>query len=206
MEKLIRYKSMYEEDVLKFFGKYRHEIEQLTLKNEFYVDIIEIVDKCDVQIIKKEEEIEEEEKINCEMCHVYEPKHVQYPEVDTKRRIIRISEFDSLSRQRFQIASNLFQILNPEMELNLKQKLLNHREIDAHHLVLLTANNFAAELLMPEILVLKAIKKIMKELNYDTKDKFSDLDINILSDEAAKLMCVPEDSFKYRLNVLKIFG
>lgn len=45
----------------------------------------------------------------------------------------------------------------------------------------------------------------MHELNYDTKQKFSDSDIDYLAENTAKKMIVSLESFKYRLKNLNIF-
>ena len=71
-------------------------------------------------------------------------------------------------------------------------------------MALLTANNFAADILMPKKLVINALVKAMKLLNYDAKENFSEVDIDLLANEGAKIMRVPSDSFKYRLNVLDL--
>ena len=67
------------------------------------------------------------------------------------------------------------------------------------------ANSFAAELLMPEILLRDVIYNSIKNLGFDSKSMFSDADIDYLAYYAANDMGVSITALKYRLKNLKIF-
>lgn len=201
MEELMTYKSLYDEAILRVFGNYRDDIESLRLDSEYVVNIRKIVSLCAIRIIVKEKEIDN----NCAMYHYNIPEFLSKPEADVVERIIRVSEFDNEARQRFNIARNLFLILNPNFEAEILQKYKTFNEVEVYNLTLLTANNFAADLLMPKKLVIRSLKKVMEDLNFNTQDNFSDKDIDLISDKAARTMNVPLESFKYRLKVLEIF-
>lgn len=68
-----------------------------------------------------------------------------------------------------------------------------------------TANSFAAELLMPEKLLRIALEATMEELNYDPKQKFSESDVDYLAINTAIKMNVSKESMDYRLENLNIF-
>lgn len=200
-EELMTYKSLYDESILRIFGKYRNRVEKLRLRSEYEVNIREITDLCEVEVIYKQEECESE----CALYHSSRPKFIRKQDVDIKRRRIIVSAYDSNVRQRFNIASNLFIILNPNFEAEILQKYKTFNEVEVYNLTLLTANNFAADVLMPKKLVINALVKAMSLLNYDANENLSEQDINLLANKAAKIMHVPNDSFKYRLTVLGIF-
>ena len=200
MEELMTYKSVYDETILRVFGKYRDRVENLRLNSYYEVNIRQITDLCEVEVIYNLNEYESD----CTLQHSSMPKFIGKPVADIKRRRIIISAFDRDTRQRFDIASNLFLILNPNFEAEISKKYKTFNEVEVHHLALLTAHNFAADILMPKKLVINALVKAMQLLNYDAKENFSEVDIDLLANEGAKIMRVPSDSFKYRLNVLDL--
>ncbi len=201
MEELMTYKSVYDETVLQVFGNFRDSIENLKLTSDYVVSIRKIVNLCKIKIRYLEDEIE----TDCNIYNSASTKLKKKPESDSRHRIIWISAFDSDARQRFDIASNLFLILNPFFEKEISERYKDLKEVEVHNLALLTANNFAADLLMPRKLVVNALVKAMRLLNYDAKENFSEMDIDLVANRAAKIMHVPSDSFKYRLTVLGLF-
>lgn len=203
IEELVTYKSIYDETILQVFGKYRDSIEKLKLTSEYVVSIRKIADICKIKIIYEADE--DENEAECNLYHSTSTKFKNKPEANIRCRIIRVNAYDSDARQRFDIASNLFLILNPNFEKEISERYKDLKEVEVHNLALLTANNFAADLLMPRKLVVNALIKAMRLLNYDAKENFSEMDIDLVANKAAKIMHVPNDSFKYRLTVLGLF-
>lgn len=118
---------------------------------------------------------------------------------------IYVNILDPEFRQRFTIAHEIGHIL-------LGHEGISHRDTSytiykdlIERMNEVSANAFAAELLMPELLLRKALVTTMKDLDYDTDGKFSESDIEYIAANTANKMNVSLESFKYRLKNLNIF-
>lgn len=122
-----------------------------------------------------------------------------------EKREIRVNKYEPLVRQRFTIAHEIGHILLSHEGISYRDTSYMIYKDLIERMNEVSANAFAAELLMPERLLRKALEKTMFELNYDTTQKFSDNDIDYLAENTAKKMMVSVESLKYRLKNLNIF-
>lgn len=201
MRDLKTYGEIYDEEFLKKFGKYRKDVANTKLEKEFEVDVNKIAELCEIEVIEEELDVSG----SCELFHSAANDESSEYSTNEETRVIRINMYEPLVRQRFTIAHEIGHIL-------LGHEGISHRDTSytiykdlIKRMNEVSANGFAAELLMPEKLLRKALEDTMSELNYDTKQKFSDSDIDYLAENTAKKMIVSLESFKYRLKNLNIF-
>lgn len=201
MDKLKTYGDIYEEKFLEKFGAYRDDVEKEKLKKEFEVDVEKIANLCDINVLYKKLDVSG----TCMNYHSSANDETSEYNTDSDIRTIYVNILDPEYRQRFTIAHEIGHIL-------LGHEGISHRDTSytvykdlIERMNEVSANAFAAELLMPERLLRKALEKTMFELNYDTTQKFSDSDIDYLAENTAKKMMVSVESLKYRLKNLNIF-
>ena len=198
MDKLKTYGQIYDEEFLKKFGEYRDDVEKEKLEKEFEVDVKIIANLCDIF---------DELDVSGSCMNFHSAANDESSEYSTnkEKREIRVNKYEPLVRQRFTIAHEIGHILLSHEGISYRDTSYTIYKDLIERMNEVSANAFAAELLMPERLLRKALEKTMFELNYDTKQKFSDSDIDYLAENTAKKMIVSLESFKYRLKNLNIF-
>lgn len=204
MDKLKTYGQIYDEEFLKKFGEYRDDVEKEKLEKEFEVDVEKIAKLCKIEVIFDELDVSG----SCMNFHsAANDESSEYSTNKEKREIreIRVNKYEPLVRQRFTIAHEIGHILLSHEGISYRDTSYTIYKDLIERMNEVSANAFAAELLMPERLLRKALEKTMFELNYDTTQKFSDNDIDYLAENTAKKMMVSVESLKYRLKNLNIF-
>lgn len=201
MDKLKAYGDIYDEEFLKKFGEYRKDVEKAELDKEFEVDVRKIADLCKIEVIEEELDVSG----SCELFHSAANDESSEYFTNEETRVIRINMYEPLVRQRFTIAHEIGHILLGHGGISYRDTSYTIYKDLIERMNEISANTFAAELLMPERLLRKALEYTMSELNYDKTQKFSDSDIDYLAENTAKKMMVSVESFKYRLKNLNIF-
>lgn len=201
MGDLKTYGDIYDEEFLEKFGEHREDVEKAELEKKFVVDVKKIAKLCKIEIIEEELDVSG----SCELFH--SAAHDKSSEYSTNEetRVIRINMYEPLVRQRFTIAHEIGHILLGHDGISYRDPNYQKYNDFIKRMNEVNANSFAAELLMPENLLRKALENTMFELNYDSDQKFSDSDIDYLAENTAKKMLVSVESFKYRLKNLNIF-
>lgn len=201
MDKLKTYGDIYDEDFLKKFGDYRKDVEQTELDNKYSVNVEKIADLCEIKVIFEELDVSG----SCMNFHSLANDESSEYSTNEETREIRINKYEPLVRQRFTIAHEIGHILLGHEGVSFRDTNYQQYNDFIKRMNEVNANSFAAELLMPEKLLRKALENTMFELNYDATQKFSDSDIDYLAENTAKKMMVSLESFKYRLKNLNIF-
>ncbi len=201
MDKLKTYGQIYDEEFLKKFGEYRDDVEKEKLEKEFEVDVEKIAKLCKIEVIFDELDVSG----SCMNFHSAANDESSEYSTNKEKREIRVNKYEPLVRQRFTIAHEIGHILLSHEGISYRDTSYTIYKDLIERMNEVSANAFAAELLMPERLLRKALEKTMFELNYDTTQKFSDNDIDYLAENTAKKMMVSVESLKYRLKNLNIF-
>lgn len=201
MGDLKTYGEIYDEEFLDKFGEYRKDVEQTELDNKYSVNVEKIAELCKIKVLYKKLDVSG----TCMNLHSSVNDETSEYMTNLNLRIILVNQLEPLVRQRFTIAHEIGHILLGHEGISYRdpnyQKYndLIKRANEAN------ANSFAAELLMPEILLRDVIDNSIKNLGFDSKSMFSDADIDYLAYYAANEMCVSITALKYRLMNLKIF-
>lgn len=201
MGELMTYGEIYDKEFLEKFGVYRDDVEEAELEKEFEVDVKKIADLCKIKVIEEELDVSG----FCMNFHSAANDESSEYSTNTGKKEIRINKYEPLVRQRFTIAHEMGHILLSYEGISYRDTSYTIYKDLIERMNEVSANAFAAELLMPERLLRKALEKTMFELNYDTTQKFSDNDIDYLAENTAKKMIVSVESLKYRLKNLNIF-
>lgn len=201
MDKLKTYGQIYDEEFLKKFGEYRDDVEKEKLEKEFEVDVEKIAKLCKIEVVFDELDVSG----SCMNFHSAANDESSEYSTNKEKREIRVNKYEPLVRQRFTIAHEIGHILLSHEGISYRDTSYMIYKDLIERMNEVSANAFAAELLMPERLLRKALEKTMFELNYDTTQKFSDNDIDYLAENTAKKMMVSVESLKYRLKNLNIF-
>ena len=201
MDKLKTYGDIYDEEFLKKFGDYRKYVEREELEKEFEVDVEKIAKLCEIRIKRDILNVSG----SCVNSHSSTNKEKSEHNNDLYIGTIYVNILDPEVRQRFTIAHEIGHIL-------LGHEGVSHRDTSytvykgiIERMNEVSANGFAAELLMPEILLREALLDTMTELDYNAEGKFSESDIDYIAVNTANKMNVSLESFKYRLKNLNIF-
>lgn len=201
MPGLKTYGDIYDEEFLEKFGEYRKDVEQTELDNKYSVNVEKIAELCKIRVIFEELDVSG----TCMNFHSAANDKTSEYSTNAKTREIRINKYEPLVRQRFTIAHEIGHILLGHEGISFRDPNNQKYNDFVKRMNEVNANSFAAELLMPERLLRKTLEDTMHELNYDTKQKFSDSDIDYLAENTANKMMVSLESFKYRLKNLNIF-
>lgn len=181
------YGELYDKNFLnKFDEQCRNDIKSLELKDDFTIDVAEIIRLCGIQI---EYDIIDKSGI-----------------FDSTSNKILVNKLEPVTRQRFTLAHELGHFV-------LNHQGVNHRSDDSSIYSdeqlknnEIAANQFAAELIMPKKLIKKCLLQTMKDLNYDLNQLFDESDLENIYDDMVQKMGVSRQALKYRLNNLKVFN
>lgn len=201
MDKLKTYGDIYDEEFLKKFGDYRKYVEKAELDNKYSVNVEKIADLCEIKVIFEELDVSG----SCMNFHSLANDESSEYSTNEETREIRINKYEPLVRQRFTIAHEIGHILLSHEGISYRDTSYTIYKDLIERMNEVTANSFAAELLMPEKLLRIALEATMEELNYDPKQKFSESDVDYLAINTAIKMNVSKESMDYRLENLNIF-
>lgn len=201
MGDLKTYGDIYDEEFLEKFGKYRGDVAKTKLEKEFEVDVNKIAELCKIVVSYKKLDVSG----TCMNFHSSANEERSEYNTDSGIRTIYVNILDPEFRQRFTIAHEIGHII-------LDHEGISHRDTSytvykgiIERMNEVSANSFAAELLMPEQLLREALLDTMTKLDYNAEGKFSESDIDYIAVNTASKMNVSLESFKYRLKNLNIF-
>ena len=201
MGDLKTYGDIYDEEFLEKFGKYRKDVANTKLEKEFEVDVNKIAELCEIVVSYKKLDVSG----TCMNFHSSANEERSEYNTDSGIRTIYVNILDPEFRQRFTIAHEIGHII-------LDHEGISHRDTSytvykgiIERMNEVSANSFAAELLMPEQLLREALLDTMTKLDYNAEGKFSESDIDYIAVNTASKMNVSLESFKYRLKNLNIF-
>ncbi len=201
MGDLKTYGDIYDEEFLEKFGKYRGDVAKTKLEKEFEVDVNKIAELCEIVVSYKKLDVSG----TCMNFHSSANEERSEYNTDSGIRTIYVNILDPEFRQRFTIAHEIGHII-------LDHEGISHRDTSytvykgiIERMNEVSANSFAAELLMPEQLLREALLDTMTKLDYNAEGKFSESDIDYIAVNTASKMNVSLESFKYRLKNLNIF-
>lgn len=174
MGKIQKYSDIYTEQFMEFFGDNKTLISNIELQpNEYSINVDKIIEKLGISVEG-----------------TFFDKHSGKYDVESKTMYINILE--SPQRQRFAKSHELCHFI------------FNHGNIydrEQTHIINVkerAANQFAAELLMPRKLIIKAINKMSKDFSMAWKELDNLSDETIISYLAEKLN-VSRSAIKFRL-------
>lgn len=175
------YRDIYKDAFLDKFGKHKEEISNLVLDNSLKIDIEAITVICQISL--------------------------NYSEGNPKgeKHEIIINKFEPAYKQRFTIAHELGHIILGHKEISYKFSNMGQYKDTIERMNELSANKFAAELIMPETLVRKTLINTMNELSYPIDQKFDKSDIERLVSVSANKLGVSAQTLNYRIKNLKLF-
>lgn len=197
----MKYGAIYNEDFLSKFGKYEQALRNLEMDKEYEVDVEKIAKLCEITVKYEHLDVSG----SCVNLHSTPNDEAGENENDNESRVIRVNKSEIEYRQRFTIAHELGHIILGHEGISFRDASYERYEGLIERMNEVTANSFAAELLMPETLLRLALEATMKELNYDPKQKFSESDVDYLAINTAIKMNVSKESMDYRLENLNIF-
>ncbi len=208
MPELKTYGDIYDEEFLKKFGEYREDVEKAELEKKFEVDVKKIADLCDIEVSYKDLDVvaDQDEIGACDMMHSVSKTNLKDYNTDIDNRKVTINKSRSKQVKRFNLAHEIGHILLGNLSMSIENSEDNFLKSILKRMDEINCNIFATELLMPEILVRDVLEEVMTDLEYNSNQKFSDSDIDFLSQKAANLMNVSTNLFKERIKNLNIFN
>lgn len=198
MAELKTYGEIYDKDFLEKFGEYRDNIAKTKLEKEFEVDVENIAELCEIKVSYKKLDVSG-------TCILYHSQAKYGSSDDSDTRLIIINKDESRPFQRFTIAHELGHIILGHEGVSFMDATCEKYSDLIKRANELSANTFATELIMPEILLRDVIDDSIKNLGFDSKSMFSDADIDMISYYASNAMGVSISALKYRLKSLKVF-
>ena len=186
----MKYSEIYSEEFLNKFDENKEKIGNLELDipNNWAIDLNAILDI-----------------LNIDLKEVYTVDFSGKLDQEDDRDVIKVCASDTEGRKRFTISHEIgHYILKHEGILYRKT---SKEEYDTYikQIREFSANQIAAELLMPEKIVYMSIKQTMREKNWDESKALSTEDIDYLIQETAKKMNTSVQAMEYRVKNLEVF-
>lgn len=208
MGDLKTYGEIYDEEFLKKFGEYKEVVAKTKLEKEFEVDVKKIANLCKIEVTEDDLDVveDQDEMGACDMMHSVPKTNLKDYDTDIDNRKVTINKFRSKQVKRFNLAHEIGHILLGNLSMSIENSEDNFLKSILKRMDEINCNIFATELLMPEILVRDVLEEVMTDLEYNSNQKFSDSDIDFLSQKAANLMNVSTNLFKERIKNLNIFN
>ncbi|WP_276864560.1 ImmA/IrrE family metallo-endopeptidase [Anaerococcus tetradius] len=183
------YSEAYYDEFLRNFGDNAKKIKDIEFDGDF-IDVDKIARVCGY---------------NIELENI---KESGFSRQDSDGGVeITINENEPEYRRRFTIAHEIGHVILGHInEIEIYRNTESEYRDMVHRATEVSANKFAAELLMPYKLVVYVIRESLKELNYNEDDKLYRNNIEKIIDKSANKMKVSGIAFKYRLDNLGIFN
>lgn len=121
---------------------------------------------------------------------------------DAKDNVITIDATDNKDRQRFMMAHELGHVFHQKRNAKRNDPFDGYSSKQCSSEVF--ANAFAAQLLMPKLLVKEQVSQVIDDFGIDTNKIPADEYDRIVS-KTAKIMIVSKQAMDYRISKLKIF-
>lgn len=179
----MNYSNIYDSNFLDKFGQYRPEVSFITLESKYKIDVLGIAEKCNIPIeytFNKHSDWREERKI---MINKVEPEY----------------------KQRFTIAHKIGHIILNHQGKSYRAINLEKYSDTIDRMNEVAANNFAAQLIMPEKLVKSSLIDAINKLGYSVKQSFSEREIKKIIDISAYYLDVSIPVLSNRIDSLGLF-
>lgn len=179
----MNYSDVYDSKFLNKFGVYESEVSSIALENKYEIDVLIVAEKCDISV----EYTLSEHSGWCE-----------------ERKIV-INKFEPEYRQRFTIAHEIGHIILNHQGKSYRTNNSEKYSDTIARMNEISANNFAAQLIMPEKLVKDSLIDAIGELGYSIKQNFSEREIKKIIDISASYLNVSTQALSYRIDNLGLF-
>lgn len=182
--KYSKYSEVYQDNFLDIFKDNKKEVSEIRFENGgTFIDVEKIINICGIEIDRQ----------------FFIPNSGSCLQKDEGSSKIVVNRGESTVRQRFTLAHELGHLM-------LGHKGESFRRLDSgeyketfERMKEVAANKFAANLIMPEKLVISVLQNARKQLGYTEKENFNDDEINKIIALSAKNMKVSSLAFEYRL-------
>ncbi len=184
----MKYGDIYNPKFLDKFGNYKTKISNILLGMKQEIDVQAVANACNISV----------------KFDIVEHSGWSINNNNTNREII-VNQFEPEYRQRFTIAHEIGHIILGHKGISYRSDDLTKYKDTIARMNEVAANNFAAELIMPEKLVREVLKDSIEELGYSIDQDFDEHDIEELIGSSAKKINVSKQAFDYRIRNLQVF-
>lgn len=184
----MKYGDIYNPKFLDKFGNYKTKISNILLGMKQEIDVQAVANACNISV----------------KFDIVEHSGWSINNNNTNREII-VNQFEPEYRQRFTIAHEIGHIILGHKGISYGSDDLTKYKDTIARMNEVAANNFAAELIMPEKLVREVLKDSIEELGYSIDQDFDEHDIEELIGSSAKKINVSKQAFDYRIRNLQVF-
>jgi predicted Zn peptidase len=182
--KYLKYSEVYQDDFLDLFKDNKKEVSDIQLENgDAFIDVEKIINICGVEI-ERQLSI-----LGSDSCL----------QKDGEPSRIVVNKVESKVRQRFTLAHELGHLILGHKGESFRRMYSGEYKETFERMKEVAANKFAANLVMPEKLVISVLRESIKELKLSEEYNFNDYEINKLIDRSAEKMKVSSLVFEYRL-------
>lgn len=184
----MKYGDIYNPKFLDKFGNYKTKISNILLGMKQEIDVQAVANACNISV----------------KFDIVDHSGWSINNNNTNREII-VNQFEPEYRQRFTIAHEIGHIILGHKGISYRSDDLTKYKDTIARMNEVAANNFAAELIMPEKLVREVLKDSIEELGYSIDQDFDEHDIEELIGSSAKKINVSKQAFDYRIRNLQVF-
>lgn len=184
----MNYSDIYDSNFLDKFGIYKSRISSISLDSKYEIDVLAIASTCDIPV-----EYTSSEHSGWSINQ------------DNSERKIVINKFEPEYRQRFTIAHEIGHIILNHQGKSYRTNKLEEYSDTIARMNEIAANNFAAQLIMPEKLVKQSLRDSIDELGYSLEQDFSEREITRIISFSASQLNVSAQALSYRVDNLELF-
>lgn len=182
--KYSKYSEVYQDNFLDIFKDNKKEVSDIQFENgDAFIDIEKIISICGIKI---ERQLPILDSGSC-------------LQKDGESSRIVVNKVESKARQRFTLAHELGHLMLGHKGESFRCMDSGEYKETFERMKDAAANKFAADLIMPEKLVISVLRESIKELKLSEEYNFNDYEINKLIDRSAEKMKVSSLAFEYRL-------
>jgi predicted Zn peptidase len=185
---VMNYSDIYDSNFLDKFGAYKSEVSSISLDKKYEIDVLAIAETCDIPV-----EYTSSEHSGWSINQ------------DSFERKIVINKFEPEYRQRFTIAHEIGHIILNHQGKSYRTNKLEEYSDTIARMNEIAANNFAAQLIMPEKLVKESLRDSINELGYSLDQDFSEREIAKIISFSASQLNVSAQALSYRVDNLGLF-
>lgn len=184
----MNYNDIYDSKFLDKFGEYKSKVSSIDLKDKYEIDVLAIAKTCDILVE-----------------YIFSEHSGWSINDDSSGRRIVINKFEPEYRQRFTIAHEIGHIILNHQGKSYRTNNLEKYAGTISRMNEIAANNFAAELIMPEKLVKQSLRNSIDELGYSTSQRFSERELTKIITLSASQFNVSTQALYYRVDNLGLF-
>ena len=179
------YRDIFDDSFLDKFGKYKDKVGNIKLTTNA-IDVIEICKVCSISLAS----INSFDSGRCIN--------------DNTKSQIEYSSFEPEYRQRFTIANELGLIMLGHEGISYRTEDQQKYKDVIEKAKETLANRFAADLLMPKVLVIKYLRNAFKDYNLDLNEAIGKIDYDLVLRYTAKKLNVSIPALSYRIKHLEL--